>query len=346
MNAVDRDKVCVVTVTYGNRFELLQRVIKAALALGVGKVIVVDNASEPESRRQLRELERASQGKVEVVYLPENLGSAGGYKAGLEHASRDRTCEFIWLLDDDNEPAEDALNELQAQYRSLEATYTPDKLMLLALREDRAYLQAALRTAHPRKGFPRKSSFLRFHILDLPEKLGKLFTLRSAADDRPAARSQAPVKIPYGPYGGLFFHRSVISGIGLPDDRFYLYGDDFEYTYRVTDAGGGVFLVPSSRITDIDRAWHIQAKGGFWSTRLLLGDSDTRVYYVVRNRTYFEKFIWGDADLVYTLNRWVFLALLRVLALRYRRQVRYQMILKAVQDGESERLGRREVSVA
>jgi GT2 family glycosyltransferase len=42
------DKVCVVTVTYGNRFHLLKLVVDVALKEGVCKVIVVDNNSEPE----------------------------------------------------------------------------------------------------------------------------------------------------------------------------------------------------------------------------------------------------------------------------------------------------------
>ena len=334
----EANSVCVVTVTYGNRFKLLRQVIQSVLALGVGKVLVVDNASEAKSRKQLRELERASQGKVEVVYSPENLGSAGGYKAGLEHASRDSTCEFIWLLDDDNQPEAGALNELQVQYSDLSVRHTQGELMLLAMREDSPYLQVAARSRSKRKGFPRKSSFLRFHVLDIPQKLLKLTGARIGQGTD--ALVQKFVDIPFGPYGGLYFHKRSLAKIGYPNERFFVYADDFEYTYRLTRSGGKLFLIPASKIRDMDQSWNTKSEGKFWTSHLLLSDSDTRVFYLVRNRTYFDRFFLAESYLLYQLNKWMFLMILFGLALRYRRLIRFQHIVKAIREGERNCLGR------
>ena len=49
-------KVCSVIVTYGNRFHLLKQVIEACYKEGVDKVIVVDNASEENSRKQQKNM--------------------------------------------------------------------------------------------------------------------------------------------------------------------------------------------------------------------------------------------------------------------------------------------------
>ena len=62
MNTLNSSDVCVVTVTYDNRFHLLCQVVEAVLNAGVGKVIIVDNASVPESGQRLRELELTSEG--------------------------------------------------------------------------------------------------------------------------------------------------------------------------------------------------------------------------------------------------------------------------------------------
>ena len=103
-------KICVVTVTYGNRFHLLKQVVDAGLKEGVCKVIVVDNNSETESREKLKEYERElGNQKIEVLYLDSNYGSAGGFKKRLEEEYSDPECEFIWLLDDDNIPVEGSL---------------------------------------------------------------------------------------------------------------------------------------------------------------------------------------------------------------------------------------------
>jgi len=48
-------KVCSVIVTYGDRFHLLKQVIEACYKEGVDKVIVIDNASEENSKKQLKE---------------------------------------------------------------------------------------------------------------------------------------------------------------------------------------------------------------------------------------------------------------------------------------------------
>ncbi|MDK2861142.1 MAG: hypothetical protein PWQ37_3063 [Candidatus Petromonas sp.] len=112
-------KVCVVTVTYGNRFHLLKQVIDAALNEGVYKIIVVDNNSEVESRNKLMEYEKLLNGKIKVLYLDDNYGSAGGFKKGLEEAYNDSECEFIWLLDDDNYPMNGSLKNLLDFWHSL-----------------------------------------------------------------------------------------------------------------------------------------------------------------------------------------------------------------------------------
>lgn len=72
-----------VTVTYGDRYRLPQQVVLGALMNGVGKIIVVDNGSADSSKMGLRKVELDSDGRVVVVPLPANLGSAVGFKAGL-----------------------------------------------------------------------------------------------------------------------------------------------------------------------------------------------------------------------------------------------------------------------
>ena len=47
-------KVCVVVVTYGNRLHLLKRVMDACYKEGISKIIVVNNVSVENSRKQLR----------------------------------------------------------------------------------------------------------------------------------------------------------------------------------------------------------------------------------------------------------------------------------------------------
>ena len=90
-------------VTYGERFNLVKQVTEACLKEKIGKVIVVDN--KLESSNKLMALEKALDGRIKVIRLEENTGSAKGFKVGLEEAYRDKSCKMILLLDDDNIPS-------------------------------------------------------------------------------------------------------------------------------------------------------------------------------------------------------------------------------------------------
>jgi GT2 family glycosyltransferase len=65
------------------------------------------------------ELAAASQIPVEVVRLAENVGPAGGYAEGLRIAAS-RTCDAIWVMDDDIAPEPDCLQRLTKTFVAME----------------------------------------------------------------------------------------------------------------------------------------------------------------------------------------------------------------------------------
>jgi GT2 family glycosyltransferase len=96
-------KVCIVTVTYGNRFHILKQVLDRIVDDEyINKIFIIDNASDIESRKKLQEYPK--KGKIFIKHLKKNIGSAGGFKKGLELAYKCNECEYIFLLDDDNLP--------------------------------------------------------------------------------------------------------------------------------------------------------------------------------------------------------------------------------------------------
>ena len=323
---------CAVTVTYGSRLRFLTRVIEAALAENAAMVLVVDNGADEEYRMGLARLQEHHGARLEVLTLPENTGSAGGFKAGLAHVLAQQRCEYIWLLDDDNVPCRGALGALFAQYAALTPAHARNQLMLLSLR-DRNKMQRLANGLPVRRVLPRRSGFQGLH---LPGLLGKLCHRLPGLRRKPAAEMQERVLIPYASYGGLFFHRDVPARIGLPDERFFLYVDDREFTYRLTRQGGSIFLIPGSRLEDIDRSWG-KAAG---KPKELMSDSDFRVYYSIRNNAYFNKRYWTDSRLMYAFNMVVYCTLMAICALLRGRWARWRLIRRAIADGHAGRLGR------
>ena len=322
--------VTVVTVTYGERRALLRQVLDALPAQGVSRAVVVDNGARWPVKDELA----AAYGDfADVVEMGRNTGSAAGFGAGIRRAL-ETGAEFIWLLDDDNRPAPDCLAALSTAYQDLRGQHPADLLAVLAFRPEH---QADVAAGVPlRYVNPRRNSFRGFHVLDIPYKFW-----RRTPWGRPSASGGLPARVDLGvaPYSGLFFHRAVVECFGLPRADFVLYADDTEFTYRLTRAGGRIALITTAAIEDLESSWNVRQDQGSSFSVLLGQGSDLRVYYGTRNSVYFDAHCRGHDRLMFTLNRWVYVAALAVLGRIGGQRARLKLIQQAVHDGLAGQLG-------
>lgn len=268
--------VCMVTVTYGDRADLLEQVVEATIALGVGRVVIVDNASIATSAVQIDRICQRHRECVKLVRLDRNLGSAGGFKAGLEMAERLSGAEFIWLLDDDNKPTSSALEHLVLAYQLLGSDVGN---ALVSLRPARAEYCNAARWSLAVGIVP--NSFLGFHI-----RTWLVDRLRPRMHTEPERFNSPLLALGYAPYGGFLFHRSWLSRVGFPNAEFFLYEDDHEYSMRFLRAGGNLYLCAASTLLELEPSWGAESAAGpaLVSSR----SQELRVYYGVRNRVFLE----------------------------------------------------------
>ena len=335
-------KVCGVIVTYGNRFKYLKQVIDAALKQGVHKVIVIDNNSEIESRDKLRKYEKLLNGKIKVSYLDDNYGSAGGYKRGLEEAYKDSECEFIWLLDDDNKPMRNALKSLLNFWNSLKVKNKEGKIVLLSYRAKREQLvKESVICNRPELVLGPKNSFLGFYVKDFPKKIYKYirrkFGLGSNAEKEINNNINFGV-VPVAPYGGLFIHKNILNKIGFPNEEFYLYADDYEWTYRITRIGGKIYLILDSEIDDLELSWNVPKSVKQTAFSIISKGDPQKVYYGVRNETFFGVNNLVDNKIIYWINIFVYLLLISFSSTK-----NIKLIVKAIKDGYKGKLGKVEV---
>jgi len=110
--------VAAVVVTY-NRLDKLKKGIASIRASSVRPrtIVLVDNASTDGTGDYLRSI--AGDEDVHVLSLPENVGGAGGFAAGLRRAY-DLGADFFWIMDDDCYPEPDALGRLLDEHRAVE----------------------------------------------------------------------------------------------------------------------------------------------------------------------------------------------------------------------------------
>ncbi len=336
---INPGSVCLVTVTYGNRFHLLSKVLEGAFACGIGMAVVVDNGCLNPIEPQIQALAENIYDRTTVFRSEKNLGSAGGFHAGLKFAAEELQASFVWLLDDDNLPDGRALEFLIHEMGELQKTNKPDNLCVLSYRPDRKYQFQMVHTGSVKKSFPAPSSFLGFHFKDLMGKLVKYYR-KSEAESPLFPLSTEPIPIPFGPYGGLFFPTNFLKKYGYPLPELFLYGDDTEFTCRLSSHGVKIFLIPKSKVEDIDQSWTETAEGGNSFSRFLNAESDLRVYFGIRNQIFVEKKYWIENNFIYLMNQSLSILILALFAGRKPKKysARFRIIMKAISDGHQERL--------
>ncbi|GAA3992250.1 glycosyltransferase [Mucilaginibacter dorajii] len=324
-------KVCVLTVTYANRGQFLNQVLKRVLGLAqVARVVVVNNASVYNVSSQVAQL---TDDRIIVLNNEENVGSAGGYKQAIDYAYKNIDADFIWLLDDDNVPGESALQGLLHMWD--EITGEDNKKALFCLRPDRAVHLRIAKGEDPYRYYLVKDNFMGFSISRI--FLNQYYKLRDKRRDQRELKKY--VQMPYVPYGGLLFHKSMVDVIGLPNEDFFVYVDDSEYTYRITQNGGAIWLVPSCRISDVDQSQGIGYKSKPFHSHLL-DEWSFRTYYSVRNRMYFYTRVAVSNKLMFKINKGLYLGYLFIVSLSTSKTQQYKMLVSAVNDGINGKLGK------
>ncbi|WEK19602.1 MAG: glycosyltransferase [Candidatus Pedobacter colombiensis] len=322
--------ICVLIVTYSNRWQFLEQVLKGVTALeNVTDVIIVDNASTYNVAQNCALL---LDSRIKVLTHTENLGSSGGYKAGLECFMKETEANFVWLLDDDNLPAPDALEKLTDVWASTQAD--DDQKALFSLRLDRKQHVQIGQGEDANRFLLVKNSFMGFNLFRVP--VNQYYKFRDSFNKQRDFKEKAAMA--YAPYGGMFFHKRMVDLIGYPDERFFVYADDSEYTYRMTEKGSTIWLVPASQITDVDKSYGIKYVKHFWRS-MYLDLWSFRTYYQVRNSIYFYSRFNVTNHTIYGINKRLFLLKQWLISKLTAKQTNYKKLLGAIQDGLEGKLG-------
>jgi dTDP-4-dehydrorhamnose reductase len=208
--------VCAVILTY-NRRALLEECLAAITAQNrePDSIIVIDNGSTDDTFDVLQN----NWGEfVDVYSLPKNVGAAGGFSAAfrLGHESGK---DLLWIMDDDVIPDADALERLIAGK---------------ALLDERGI-------EHP-------------YLLSNARSLDGLPATAAVVDTRLNSRlfQEWPMLVEYGmlplrnaTFVSILIPREVLDRHGLPIADMFIWGEDKEYTTRITADRSGWFVASS-----------------------------------------------------------------------------------------------------
>ena len=107
----------------------------------------------------------------------------------------------------------------------------------------------------------------------------------------------------------------------------------YEWTYRITLKGGKLFLSIYSMIKDLDIAPYFRKKTKFFEASKL--SEPYRLYYSIRNGTWFRRTYLVKNTFIFFLNMAFFLLLARI----FLGKQRFILIKKAIKDGLAGNLG-------
>lgn len=246
--------VTAVVLTY-NRRDLVQECLHAIMnqIRQCDAIIVVNNASTDGTNIVLKQFEAAG---VQIHELPTNIGAAGGFSTAIKLAYSSGT-DFIWVMDDDVIVDPHALSELLKAYSILE--------------EAAANAPFVISNAQTIEGL----------ATNVPEIARRTNSLGYQTWPDFLARGMVPVS--RATFVSVLFPRETITRYGLPISDMFIWGEDTEYTLRVTRQHPGYFVSGSN-------VKHIRATSG--APEITNETDAVRVMwhtYKVRNAIYIAK---------------------------------------------------------
>jgi GT2 family glycosyltransferase len=209
-----QNKLSVGVVTF-NRLELLKVVIDSLRNQTVApdQIFVINNSSTDGTEEWLKEQ------KDLIVVKQDNVGSSGGQYTNLK-SMYDAGFEWLWIMDDDVAPDSHCIENL---------TKNLDK------NEIRVPLRYGL------EGTPYYNDTI---DINLSSPFKTFWTRLLSENDLTNEKVYADGITFEGP----LFHRSVVEKIGLPDKKFFIYGDDTEYMVRAKKAGFKPLIMTKARL--------------------------------------------------------------------------------------------------
>lgn len=187
---------CAVVVTY-NRLDMLRQCIAALETQNAPcDILVIDNASSDGTQEWL-----AAKHDIINIRMNENTGGAGGFNKGMWEAAA-RGYDYIWLMDDDTIPKTDALEKLLQADSVLKGKY--GWLSSVPLWKDGKVCIINKQKIYA--SYYKDIQFLRHGLL----------------------------RAVHATFVGLFVRRETVLKAGLPIKEFFIWGDDIEYTRRIS----------------------------------------------------------------------------------------------------------------
>ncbi|MFA6434224.1 MAG: glycosyltransferase [Elusimicrobiales bacterium] len=148
-----------------------------------------------------------------------------------------------------------------------------------------------------------------------------------------------PTRLPVIPWRGTLLTAEAVGRAGPPERNFFLYGEDLEYSLRLTRLGYRFYWAPASRC--IESRMDGKTELRFFGLRARVYSDPSRLYYAFRNEIYIYLLYRRPADILRVLAYALKLSAAFVLLRPAASVEKIMAISGGIRDGFSGRLGER-----
>jgi len=238
---LNKQKICAVVVTY-NRKNLLIETLNALVSqeYPLKGIYIIDNASVDGTEKELYEKKfinvlpdcKCKKGpilienniqyrnysiKIHYLKMKKNEGGAGGFYEGIKR-SYEKGYDWIWIMDDDVIPEKDALKNLMKKNKEIKETV--------------GFLSSRV----------VGENNISMNVPTIDERLGE--NHYPTWDEKLDINC---VKLRNSTFVSVLINREVIKNVGYPIKQMFIWGDDIEYTTRISNHYPS-FLVGNSKV--------------------------------------------------------------------------------------------------
>lgn len=199
--------VSAIVVTF-NRLDLLKENLYCLLKqkFALDKIFVINNKSSDGTMEYLDGIDNS---KIIVKNLSKNLGGAGGFNYGLKFAYKNSNSDYFWLMDDDTMPTVDSLDRLITSSNKLNGNF--------------GFLSSNV------KWWKDNSP------CNVPGDLYHNWT---------ELAEYSMIRLTNATFVSVLIPRKALMSVGFPIKDFFIWGDDIEFTHRLSE------YAPSYMVTD------------------------------------------------------------------------------------------------
>ena len=187
-----------IVVTYNRKILLIECIRNLQKQTQQVDIIVIDNMSTDGTVDMLKPLIKNNS----IIYhsTGKNIGGAGGFYEGIKLAYK-LGYEYFWLMDDDCIPQSNSLRQLKIADKRLNGKYGFICSKVLWTNGD-------------------------ICLMNIP----KLSLFKKVSDFHTSI-----VSVKMGTFVSFLTKRSVVEKVGLPIKEFFIWGDDVEYSQRISN---------------------------------------------------------------------------------------------------------------